>query len=96
MAEPEVWMQRLGCPGEDLLDLLPRNVTGILPSSNFHPFQFIDWKEEACMEKQAALCSAKQTTKTKQRFYLDFGFMRMCQLPTSTAQTNRKIGLSLL
>ena len=76
MAESEVWMQRLGCPGEDQLDLLHGNVTGIPPSFQYHPFRFVDWKEEARIQKQAALRSAERTTTIKRRFYLDFGFMR--------------------
>jgi hypothetical protein len=76
MAKSEIWMQCLGCPGEDQLDLLPGNITGILPSFHYHPFRFIDWKEEAQIQKQTALCFAKQTTGTKQQFYLDFGVMR--------------------
>jgi hypothetical protein len=69
-------MQRLGCPGKDQLDLLPGNLTGIPHTFQYHPFRFIDWKEEARIQKQAALRSAKRTTEIKQRFYLDFGFMR--------------------
>ena len=76
MAESEIWMQHLGCPGEDQLDLLPGNVAGIPPSFQYHPFRFVDWNEEARIQKQAALHSAEQTTEIKRRFYLDFGFMR--------------------
>ncbi len=75
MAESELWMQQLGCPGEDQLDLLPGNVTGIPHNFQYHPFRFIDWKEEASIQKQAALQSAEGTTEIKGRFYLDFGFM---------------------
>ncbi len=75
MAKSEVWMQRLRCPGDDQLDLLPGNVIGLLQSFQYHPFWFIDWKEEARIQKQAALRSAERTAETKQRFYLDFGFM---------------------
>jgi hypothetical protein len=77
-------MQRLECPCEDQLDLLPRNVTGILPGFQYHPFQFINWKEEAHIQKQATLQSAERTTETKRRFYLSFGFMR-----ASTSNFNR-------
>jgi hypothetical protein len=80
MAESKLWMQCLGCPGKDQLDLLPGNITGIPHNFQYHPFQFIDWKEEACIQKQAALCFAKQTTEIKRRFYLDFGFMRALTL----------------
>ena len=69
-------MLQLGSPGEDQLDLLPGNVTGIPPGFQYHPFCFIDWKEEAHIQKQAAQRSAKRTTEAKRRYYMDFGFMR--------------------
>jgi hypothetical protein len=53
MAKSEVCMQGLGCPGEDQLDLLPGNITGIPPSFHYHLFRFIDWKKEARIQKQA-------------------------------------------
>lgn len=40
-----------------------------------HPFQFIDWKEEAGIQKQAAQRSAERTTEARRRYYMDFGFM---------------------
>jgi hypothetical protein len=69
-------MLRLGFPGEQQLDLLPGNVTGILHGIHYHPFWFIDWKEEARIRKQASQQSAEQTTDATRRFYMDFGFMR--------------------
>jgi hypothetical protein len=59
MTEPEVWMLRLGSPGEQQLGMLPGIVTGISPSFQYHRFCFIDWKEEARIQKQAALRSAE-------------------------------------
>jgi hypothetical protein len=38
ITESELWMLRLGSPGEDQLDLLPRNVTGIPNKFAYHPF----------------------------------------------------------
>ena len=76
MTDSEVWMLRLGSPGEQQLDLLPGNVTGIPNGFHYHPFRFIDWKEEARIQKQAAQRSAERTTNCKRRFYMDFGFMR--------------------
>ena len=74
--ESETWMLRLGSPGIDQLDLLPGNVTGIPPGFQNHSFRFIDWKEEARIQEQAAQRSAKCTTEAKQCYYMDFGFMR--------------------
>jgi hypothetical protein len=69
-------MLRLGSPGEQQLNLLPGNVMGIPHGFHYHPFWFIDWKEEARVQKQAAQQSAERTTECKRRFYMDFGFMR--------------------
>ena len=76
LTESEVWMLRLGSPGEDQLDLLPGNVLGVPPGFHYHPFRFVDWKEEARIQKQAAMRSAERTTECRRRFYMDFGFMR--------------------
>jgi hypothetical protein len=54
LTESELWMLRLGSPGKDQLDLLHGKVTGIPPGFQYHPFWFIDWKEEARVQKQAA------------------------------------------
>ncbi len=48
-------MLRLGSPGKDQLDLLPGNITGIPTGFQYHPFSFLDRKEEARIQKQAAL-----------------------------------------
>ena len=69
-------MLRLGSPGEDQLDLLTGKVTGILPGFYYHPFRFIDWKEEAQVQKKATGKSAACTTDIGRQFYMDFGFMR--------------------
>ncbi len=55
VTESKLWMLRLGSPGEDQLDLLPGNVTGIPNKFEYHPFRYIDWKEEARVQRQNAL-----------------------------------------
>jgi hypothetical protein len=64
----------LGSPGKDQLGLLPGNVTGIPPGFQYHPFRFIDWKEEARIQKQAAHQFAKRTTEGKAAFLHGFWF----------------------
>ncbi len=95
MTELEVWMLCLGSPGEQQLDMLPGNVTGIPPGFQYLPFWCIDWKEEAQIQKQAALRLAERTTECKWRYYMDFGFMRAS---TSTfaqpAKKNDRVVLS--
>jgi hypothetical protein len=68
-------MLGLGSPGEDKLDLLPGKVTGIPSSFHYHPFWYIDWKEEARVQNQAAGKSAERTTERGRRFYMVFGFV---------------------
>jgi hypothetical protein len=58
-------MLQLGSPGKDQLNLLPGNVTGIPTGFQYHPFCFLDWKEEARVQKQAALRSAERTKEIK-------------------------------
>ena len=82
-------MLQLGSPGEDQLDLLPGNVTGIPPGFRYHPFCIIDWKEEARIQKHAAQRSAKRTTE-KWRYYMDFGFMRASTSNFSCPNKNKK------
>jgi len=69
-------MLRLGSPGEDQLDLLHGKVKGIPQGFQYHPFRFIDWKEEARVKRQAAGRAVERTSETGRRFYMDFGFMR--------------------
>ena len=71
----ELWMLRLGSPGEDQLDMLPGNVTGIPSEFRYHSFQFIDFKEQAWIRKQAAQRTAVRTGEAGRRYYMDFGFM---------------------
>jgi hypothetical protein len=45
-----------------------------------HLFQFLDWKEEAWVQKQVAAKLAERTLDIRRRFYMDFGFMRASSL----------------
>jgi hypothetical protein len=76
-------MLHLGSPGEDQLDLLTGNITSIPPGFHYHPFCFIDWKEEARVQKQAAGKSAECTTEVGRQFCMDFGFMQASSLDYS-------------
>ncbi len=66
----------LGSTGEDQLDLLHGKVTGIPPGFQYHPFRFMDWKEEARVQRQAAERAVEGTSEFGRRFYMDFGFMQ--------------------
>jgi hypothetical protein len=56
--ESEVWLLRLGSPGVSQLNALPQNVTGLSATFEYHPFRFVDFKEQARIRKQAAQQSA--------------------------------------
>jgi len=56
--------------------LLHGRVTGIPPGFQYHPFRFIDWKEEARVQRQAAGRAVECTSEVGHRFYMDFRFMR--------------------
>jgi hypothetical protein len=73
--ESEVWLLCLGSPGVNQLDNLPQLTTGLPPVFDYHPFCFIDFKEQARIRKQAAQRLSVQTTERQRRFYMDFGFM---------------------
>ena len=74
--ESELWLVCLGSPGIYQLDHLPGNATGLPTEFDYHPFRFIDFKEEAMILKQVVQRSAIRTPERKRRFYMDFGFLR--------------------
>ncbi len=59
--ESEVWFLRLGSLGDSQLDALPQNVTGLPATFEYHPFWFVNFKEQAWIRKQAAQQSAVRT-----------------------------------
>ena len=91
--EAELWMLRLGSPGEDQLDMLPGNVTGIPSEFRYHPVRFIDFKEQARIRKQAAQRTAVHTGEVGRRYYMDYGFMRASSLDyrNPTPKTDRVV-----
>jgi len=74
--ESELWLLRLGSPGVYQLDHLPGNATGLPSEFDYHPFRFIDFKEQAMVRKRAVQRSALRVAERKRRFYMDFGFLR--------------------
>ena len=72
----ELWAARLGFCGESQLDKLPACVDGVPTQFEYHPFMFIDHKEQARIRKQAAQRVARKLSLCGQRFYADFGILR--------------------
>jgi hypothetical protein len=52
--ESEVWLLCLGSPRVDQLNVLLQLTTRLPPVTDYHPFQFVDFKEQARIQKQAA------------------------------------------
>ena len=74
--ESELWLLRFGSPGEQQLDVLPLHVTGTPPVFEYHPFCYIEFKEQAYIRKQAAQRTAERIPTCGAEFFMDFGFMR--------------------
>ncbi len=75
--ESEVWMLRFGTPGEHQLDVLPLHVIRTPPGFEYHPFRYINFKEQAYIRKQAARHTLECIPMCGAEFYMDFGFMRL-------------------
>ncbi len=71
-----MWLLCLGFPGVTQLNVLPQFATGLPSHFAYHPFRFVDFKEQAQIWKQAAKRLAVCTTERKWHFNMDFGFMR--------------------
>jgi hypothetical protein len=69
-------MLLFGSPGKHQLDVLPLHVIGTPPVFEYHPFQYIDFKEQAYICKQAAWCTLECIPTCGAEFYMDFGFMQ--------------------
>ena len=82
--ESELWLLRLGSPNECQLTTLPSCTTGLPPIFKWHPFRFIDFKEQAYSRKQSSTKLAHRLDTCGQEFYMDLGFMR-----SSTADYKR-------
>ena len=74
--ESELWMLQFGSPGKHQLDVLPLHVVGTPPIFEYHPFHYIDFKEQAYIRKQAAQWTAECIPTHGAEFYMDFGFIR--------------------
>jgi hypothetical protein len=65
-----------GSPGKQQLGILPQHVPSTLSSLDYHPFQYIDFKEQAYIRKQAAQHTADRIPDRGAKFFMDFGLIR--------------------
>ena len=74
--ESELWEARLSFCSEWQLDAIPGCADGIPNQFDYHPFRFLDHKEQARIRKQAAARSAQNVSGTGELFYVNFSFLR--------------------
>jgi hypothetical protein len=74
--ESETWYLRLGACNETQLDKLPQHAVGLPSKLEWHPFRFVDFKEQARIRKRPVGRNPVKVSKRGQRFYMDFGFIR--------------------
>lgn len=74
--ESETWYLRMGGCNETQLEALPRHSVGLPTKFEWHPFRFIDFKEQARVRKQPAGRNPIKVARRGRRFYMDYGFMR--------------------
>jgi hypothetical protein len=74
--ESETWYLRMGGCNETQLKALGSNATGVPPNLEFHPFRYIDFKEQARIRKQPVGNNPLKVCARAKRFYIDFGFLR--------------------
>jgi hypothetical protein len=64
-----------GC-NETQLEQLPRHAAGLPSKFEWNPFRFIDFKEQARIQKRPVGRNPVKVSERGQRFYMDFGFIR--------------------
>jgi len=73
--ESATWSLRLGACHETQLRALPQHALGLPKHFEFHPFRYIDFKEQARIRKQPVGRNPNVSERGKQ-FHMDFGFLR--------------------
>jgi hypothetical protein len=74
--EAETWYLRMGGCNEDQLDKLTQHAVGIPSKFEWHPFRFVDFKEQARVWKQPMGQDPNKVAERGRRFYMDYGFVR--------------------
>ena len=74
--EAETWYLRMGGCNEKQLDKLTQHATGIPEHFEWHPFRYIDFREQARIRKQPVGRNPQKVSTRGRRFYMDFGFIR--------------------
>jgi len=74
--ESETWSLRLGACHETQLKVLPQHALGLPKQFEFHPFRYIDFKEQARIRKQPVGRNPIHVSERGKQFHMDFGFLR--------------------
>ena len=72
----ELWAACLGHCEEWQLQIIPQHATGLPTEFCAHPMRFINHKVQARIQKRRSRKTANKATKRRQRFYVNFGFLR--------------------
>jgi hypothetical protein len=74
--ESETWYLRLGGCNETTMEDLTKHAIGLPEHFEWHPFRFIDFKEQARIQKRPVGRNPTKVAERGKRFYFDFGFIR--------------------
>jgi hypothetical protein len=74
--EAETWYLRMGGCSESTMDELPKHATGVPQRFEWHPFRYIDFKEQARIRKQPVGRNPMKVAARGRHFYMDYGFIR--------------------
>jgi hypothetical protein len=69
-------MLQFGSPGKCQLDVLLIHIVDTPPVFEYHPFRYIDFKEQTYIRKWAAQRTAEHIPTCGTEFFMDFGFMQ--------------------
>jgi hypothetical protein len=74
--ESETWYLRMGRCTETQLEQLPKHAIGLPQKFEWHPFRFVDFREQARVRRQPVGRNPDRVKYRAARFYFDFGFIR--------------------
>ena len=91
--ESETWYLRMGGGNEQSLEKLTQHALGIPKHFEWHPFRYIDFREQARVRKQPVGRNPQKVSERGSRFYMDFGFIRASNedFTKKTTKTDRVV-----
>jgi hypothetical protein len=87
--ESETWYLRLGGCNETTMDELTKHAIGLPEFFEWHSFRFIDFREQARIQKKPVGRNPTKVAERGQQFYFDFGFIRVSNEDYSRPTKNK-------